>query len=194
MRFGRITMSRLAKKPIILPKSVVFSIENDKAVLSGPKGEVRFFVHENISIDQQGEELFVVSKKSLGSPAGRQKNTKALLGTTHSLLKNAVRGAENGFEKKLEIEGIGYKAILEGDIISLSLGFSHPIKIKAPKGISFNVEKNIITISGADKEMVGQIAASIKSKKPVEPYKGKGIRYFGETVRRKAGKKAVGTA
>lgn len=180
-------MSRLAKKPVILPKDVSFSLDNGNAIFNGPKGEAKFFVHENISINQQGNELFVRSKKN-------QKNTKALLGTTYSLLKNAVKGTEEGFEKKLEIEGIGYKALLEGDTISLSLGFTHPIKIKAPKGVSFKVEKNIITVNGADKEVVGQIVASIRSKKPPEPYKGKGIRYLGEIIKRKAGKKAVGTA
>jgi large subunit ribosomal protein L6 len=101
---------------------------------------------------------------------------------------------EDGFEKKLEIEGIGYKAQAEGETISLSLGFTHPIKIKAPKGISFKVEKNTITINGPDKEIVGRVAANIRSKKPPEPYKGKGIHYLGEIIRRKAGKKAVGTA
>jgi large subunit ribosomal protein L6 len=144
-------------------------------------------VHENITIIEKDGELRVVSKKS-------QKNTKAILGTMYSLLKNAVKGVEDGFEKKLEIEGIGYKAQAEGETISLSLGFTHPIKIKAPKGISFKVEKNTITINGPDKEIVGRVAANIRSKKPPEPYKGKGIHYLGEIIRRKAGKKAVGTA
>ena len=109
-------------------------------------------------------------------------------------MKNAIMGAEEGFEKKVEIEGIGYKAQTEGDTISLSLGFTNPVKIKAPKGIVFKIEKNIITVIGADKETVGQVAAAIRSQKPPEPYKGKGIHYLGEVIRRKAGKKAVGTA
>ena len=181
-------MSRLAKKPIILPKNVSFSLGSGNATLNGPKGETKFFVHENIEIKQQGDELLVVSK------ASNQKNTKALLGTTFSLLKNSVKGVRDGFEKKLEIEGIGYKAQLEGDTLLLSLGFTHPVKIKAPKGISFKVEKNVKTVSGVDKESVGQTASTIRSKKPPEPYKGKGIHYVGEVIRKKAGKKAVGTA
>lgn len=179
-------MSRLAKKPIALPKDMTFSIKDGKAILNGPKGEVRFFLHDSIEITKKDQELKVLSKRN-------QKNTKALLGTTVSLLKNAIRGAEGGFEKKLEVEGIGYKAQLESDTISLFLGFTHPIKIKAPKGISFKVEKNSIIVSGSDKELVGQVAASIRSKKPPEPYKGKGIHYLGEIIRKKAGKKAVGT-
>lgn len=179
-------MSRLAKKPVILFENTRFELIDGKAILSGPKGEVTFLVHENVEIQQKNKELFVVLKK-------KQKNTKAMLGTTHSLLKNAAKGVEDGFEKKMEIEGIGYKAQVEGDILLLSLGFTHPVKIKAPKGILFKVEKNIITINGVDKEIVGRIAADIRSKKPPEPYKGKGIHYLGEIIRRKAGKKAVGT-
>ncbi|HEY4521557.1 MAG TPA: 50S ribosomal protein L6 [Candidatus Paceibacterota bacterium] len=181
-------MSRLAKKPIILPKGVNFALREGNAVVGGPKGEVKFFVHENIEIKQNNEELLVVSKPN------NQKNNKALLGTMVSILKNSIKGVTDGFEKKLEIEGIGYKAQLEGENLSLSLGFTHPIKIKAPKGISFKVEKNVITISGINKEVVGQIASTIRLKKPPEPYKGKGIHYLGEIIRRKAGKKAVGTA
>lgn len=180
-------MSRLAKKLIVLPKSVTFSIKDREVFLTGPKGDTKFFVHENVVIIKEEDGLRVSSKRS-------QKNTKALLGTTYSLLKNAIDGAEKGFEKKLEIEGIGYKAQVEGDTISLFLGFTHPIKIKAPKGIAIRVEKNILTITGADKEIVGQFTASIRSQKPPEPYKGKGIHYLGEIIRRKAGKKAVGTA
>ena len=180
-------MSRLAKKPILLPKSVNFSLQNGNAVFSGPKGEVKISMHEDVTLEQKGGEIFIISKNP-------QKNTKAMLGTTYSLFKNAAKGVEEGFEKKLEIEGIGYKAQLEGDSISLSLGFSHPVKIKPQKGISFKVEKNVITVSGADKEIVGRVAAEIRSQKPPEPYKGKGIHYLGEIIRRKAGKKAVGTA
>lgn len=179
-------MSRLAKKTIPLPNSVTYSLDGEKAVFKGPKGEARFFINENINIVRESDELRIVSKKTL-------KNTKSLLGTTFSLLKSAIKGVQEGFEKKLEVEGIGYKAQLEGDIISLFLGFTNPVKIKAPKGIYFKVEKNSITVSGSDKELVGRVAAIIRSQKPPEPYKGKGIHYLGEIIRRKAGKKAVGT-
>ena len=162
-------------------------MQNGNAVFGGPKGEVKISVHEDITVQQKDGKIFIISKNP-------QKNTKAMLGTTYSLFKNAVKGVEEGFEKKLEIEGIGYKAQLEGETLSLSLGFSHPIKIKSQKGIYFKVEKNIITVSGADKDAVGRTAAQIRQKKPPEPYKGKGIRYSGEIVRRKAGKKAVSAA
>jgi len=119
------------------------------------------------------------------------KKTGALWGTFRSLVDNMIQGVINGFEKKLEIQGVGYRASLEKNKLILNLGFSHSIEIEAPKGIDFNVEKNIITISGINKQLVGQIAANIRAKRKPEPYKGKGIRYQGEVVRRKAGKKAV---
>ncbi len=186
MRSGNI-MSRLAKKPIILPKGVTVSNDNNAWSFKGPKGEIHKLFHPAVSIEKKDDSLLVTLR-------AHSKSEKALLGTAASLVKNAINGVENGFEKKLEIEGIGYKAQLDGGNLVLSLGFTHPVRVPAPTGISFKVEKNVITINGVDKEKVGEIAAKIRDKKPPEPYKGKGIHYMGEVIRRKAGKKAVGTA
>ena len=135
-----------------------------------------------------------IGHAKISSKNSDAKNRKAMLGTSASLFKNYLKGVSEGFEKKLEMEGVGYKVQLEGGALSLSLGFTHPVKILAPDGIIFKVEKNQITISGADKEQVGRVAAEIRAKKPPEPYKGKGIHYIGEIIRRKAGKKAVSAA
>ncbi len=179
-------MSRLAKKPIVIPKDVAVSHDGALWVFKGPKGEVKKSFHSSVVIEKK-EDSLVVSLKN------NAQHEKALLGTVASLVKNAIMGVVNGFEKKLEIEGIGYKAQLDGATLVLSLGFSHPVKILAPHDITFKVEKNLISITGIDKENVGQIAAKIRDQKPPEPYKGKGIHYLGEIIRRKAGKKAVGT-
>lgn len=179
-------MSRLAKRPISIPSGVSITEEKDFWIFRGPKGEVRVPANEKISFNQKDGEISVSGKINLG--------TSALLGTMASLARNAIKGVTEGYEKKLEIEGIGYKAQLDGNLLVLSLGLSHPVKIEPKKGITFKVEKNLITVSGSDKGMVGQMAAEIREKKPPEPYKGKGIHYLGEFIRRKAGKKAVGTA
>lgn len=179
-------MSRLAKKPILIPDSVNFSLNDSTINFKGPKGEVVVNINKNVSLKKK-EKSLVLDKKNVYN--------SAILGTMAALIKNAIKGVVGGFEKKLEIEGIGYKALLEGtDILVLSLGFSHPVKIKIPKNIVLKVEKNIITVSGADKELVGRFASEIRFQKPPEPYKGKGIHYLGEIIRKKAGKKAVGTA
>ena len=180
-------MSRLAKKPIVVPKGVSVTNENNVWVFKGPKGELQKSFHHSIAIEKKDDSLIVTLKE-------HSKNEKALLGTAASLLKNAINGVLSSFEKKLEIEGIGYKAQLDGNNLILALGFTHPVKIPAPAGITFKVDKNIISISGVDKEKVGEMAAKIRDQKPPEPYKGKGIHYLGEVIRRKAGKKAVGTA
>ena len=179
-------MSRLAKRPIQIPLGVSISKENNFWIFRGPKGEAKVPTNENVSVEQNEGSVSITPKTNLG--------TSALLGTMASLVKNAMKGVAEGYEKKLELEGIGYKAQLDGGMLVLSLGFSHPVKVEPKKGITFKVEKNLITVSGSDKEVVGQMAAEIRGKKPPEPYKGKGIHYLGEFIRRKAGKKAVGTA
>lgn len=179
-------MSRLAKRPIQIPLGVSISEESNFWIFRGPKGETRVPANEKISIEQKEGAVSVVKNTNIG--------TSALLGTMASLVKNAIKGVTEGYEKKLELEGIGYRVQLEGGALVLSLGFTHPVKIEPKKGIAFKVEKNLITVSGSDKEIVGQMAAEIRGKKPPEPYKGKGIHYLGEVIRRKAGKKAVGTA
>lgn len=183
-------MSRIGKKPILIPAGVEVSVNGDEVVVKGPKGELKKKFMPDVKVElknDDGDKLVAVS------PAFDGKRTAALWGLTRALIANMIKGVQAGFEKKLQIEGVGYKANIEGDGLVLSLGFSHPIKLKQEPGIKFSVEKNIVTISGTDKEQVGQIAAKIRKIKPPEPYKGKGIRYLGEYVRRKAGKKAVAT-
>lgn len=180
-------MSRIGKKPILIPEDVEVKIEGQKVIVKGPKGELAKEIRPEIKVEVKENKIFVL-------PQIESKKTKALWGLTRTLIANMVKGVTEGFEKKLEIEGLGFKAQLAGDILELFVGFSHPIKIKAPENIKFSVEKNIITVSGLDIEKVSQTAAKIRKVKPPEPYKGKGIKYLGEVVRRKVGKKIVTTA
>lgn len=177
-------MSRIGKKPIEVPEQVEVKIEGNKVMVSGPKGELSQEIRPEIKVEKKEGKIFVL-------PKIETKKTKALWGLTRTLIFNMVKGVTQGYEKKLEIEGLGYRATVEGENLVLEVGFSHPVKIKAPEGIKFSVEKNVITVSGIDKELVGQIAAKIRKTKPPEPYKGKGIRYLGEVIRRKPGKKVV---
>ena len=177
-------MSRVGKKPILIPPGVEIKTEGQRIVVKGPKGEIQREVRPEIKIEvKEGKIIF--------SPQQETKKTNAFWGLTRALIFNMVKGVTDGYEKKLQIEGVGYRAGLEGDSLVLKLGFSHPVKVKQPEGIKFLVEKNIVSVSGIDKELVGQLAAKIRKVSPPEPYKGTGIRYFGEVVRRKAGKKAV---
>jgi len=177
-------MSRIGKKPILIPENVEVKIEGQKVMIKGPKGELQREIRPEIKVETKNNQIFV-------SPQIETKKTKAFWGLTRALIANMIKGVTEGFEKKLEIEGLGFRALLEGNDLLLYVGFTQPIKIEAPEGIKFSVEKNIITVSGADLEKVSQVAAKIRKVKPPEPYKGKGIRYLGEVVRRKVGKKAV---
>ena len=179
-------MSRVGKKTIEIPQGVEISIENNLVKVKGPKGELERYIRPEIKIEKKDNQIVV-------SPDKETKRTNALWGLSRTLIFNMIEGVTKGYEKKLEIQGVGYKVNLEGEDLILNVGFSHPVKIEKVEGIKFETEKNIITVSGIDKELVGQIAAKIKKVKKPEPYKGKGIRYLGEEVRRKAGKKAVGT-
>lgn len=185
-------MSRVGKKPILIPEVVEVKIEGQMVTIKGPKGELLKEIRPEIKVEVKENKIFV-------EPKMESKKTKAFWGLTRALLANMVMGVARGYEKKLQIEGLGYRANLEGpteggypDLV-LYVGFSHPVKIQAPSGIKFSIEKNIITVSGTDKELVGQTAAKIRSVQPPEPYKGKGIRYVGEVIRRKVGKKVVTT-
>ncbi|MDD3399581.1 MAG: 50S ribosomal protein L6 [Candidatus Paceibacterota bacterium] len=180
-------MSRIGKKPILIPQGVEIKIEGQKVTVKGPKGELSREVRPEIKVVQEDSQLVI-------SPQKETKETAAFWGLTRALLANDIKGVTEGFVKRLEIEGVGYRAALEGQDLNLQMGFSHPVKIKAPEGITFSVEKNVIIVSGIDKGLVGQTSARIRAVKPPEPYKGKGIRYEGEQVRRKLGKKAVATA
>jgi len=177
-------MSRIGKKPVVLPEGVSATISNGIAEISGPKGSLRLSIHPDIEIRSEGNILTFVPKRET-------KNSSKLWGTARALAANMVEGVAKGFEKKLEIEGVGYRAEQKGKDLELQLGFSHPVKVEAPEGIQLKVEKNTITISGISKEEVGRVAAGIRSLKKPEPYKGKGIHYIGEVIRRKAGKKAT---
>ena len=177
-------MSRVGKKPILIPGNVEVKIEGQKVMIKGPKGELQREIRPEIKVEMRGNEIFV-------SPQIETKRTKAFWGLTRALIANMIKGVTEGFEKKLQIEGLGFRASIEDENLLLHIGFTHPVKIKTPLGIKFSIEKNIITVSGIDKELVGQIAAKIRKIKPPEPYKGKGIRYLGEVIRRKVGKKVV---
>jgi large subunit ribosomal protein L6 len=180
-------MSRIGKKPIIIPKEVEVKIEGLKVSVKGPKGEIAKEFRPEIDIKMENNEISVFPRK------GKEtlKKTKAFWGLTRKLIANMVEGTIAGFEKKLEIEGIGYKGEVSGEELILLVGFSHPVKLRIPEGIEVSLDKNIITVSGINKESVGQFASIIRRAKPAEPYKGKGIKYLGEIIRRKVGKKVA---
>lgn len=180
-------MSRIGKKPILIPAGADVKIEGRDVVVKGPKGELQMQIPFDIKAEIKDSQILVSVLKDT-------KSARALWGTIRMLISNMVEGVLKGYEKKLQLEGVGYKANMEGENLALQLGFSHPVKFLKEKDINISVEKNIITISGPSKEKVGQLAAKIRAVKPPEPYKGKGIRYVGEYVRRKAGKKVVASA
>jgi len=181
-------MSRLGKLPIIVPAGVQVTISSDTFKAKGPKGEVIFNLPPKSIVAQEGN-VISVSVKQPATGEGR-----ALWGLARQLVANAVQGVAIGFSKKLELSGVGYKVQLEGKTLVLNLGFSHPIRFEVPAEVSLVVEKNTVTVSGASKQLVGQVSAEIRSLRKPEPYKGKGIKYSDEVIRRKAGKvvKAAG--
>lgn len=176
-------MSRIGKQLIQIPDGVTVTIAGNKVAINGPKGTLTREVRPEISVTLNGSVLEI-------APAKATKKTAALWGLTRAILAHSVLGVSKGFEKKLELEGVGYRVTMEGKDLLFALGFSHPVRFPAPEGIEFKSEKNVITVSGFDKERVGEAAAKIRALKKPEPYKGKGIHYEGEIVRRKAGKKA----
>ncbi|MGB9743117.1 MAG: 50S ribosomal protein L6 [Minisyncoccales bacterium] len=194
-------MSRVGKKPILIPAGVEVKIDGQKVVVKGPRGELFKIIHPEIRVETKDNQIFTSSLLDLTKGkdnktlTGRQiKKIKALWGLSRVLIANMIKGVTEGFEKKLEISGIGFKAEVSGNELILSVGFSHPIKLKIPAGLQVSVVKNIITVSGVDKELVGQFAAVVRKVKLAEPYKGKGIKYVGEVIRRKVGKKAAAVA
>ena len=180
-------MSRIGKKPIEIPQGVEILIDGQKITVKGPKGQLERVVRPEIKVELKENELLCI-------PVKTTKNTNAFWGLTRALLANMVKGVVEGYEKSLQIEGLGYKANMEGDTLVLMAGFTHSVKIASPEGIKITVDKNIINVSGIDKELVGLTASRIKKVRPVEPYKGKGLRYVGEVVRKKAGKKVTTAA
>jgi large subunit ribosomal protein L6 len=177
-------MSRIGRQPIPVPAGVTVSIEPDVVRVNGPKGELAERVNRDMKIEQVDDQIVVTRPTDRGEH-------RALHGLTRTLIANMVQGVTAGFEKRLEIQGVGYRAQLRGRDLELALGYSHPVSIKAPDGIEFEVpQPTRITVRGASKQQVGEIAALIRKQRKPEPYKGKGIRYEGEYVARKVGKRA----
>jgi large subunit ribosomal protein L6 len=177
-------MSRIGRKPIPVPAGVTVSIEPELVRVNGPRGELAERVPRDITVEQADGELRV------SRPTNRGEH-RALHGLTRSLVANMVEGVTSGFSKTLEIQGVGYRAALKGRDLELALGYSHPVSIKAPEGIEFEVpQPTRVIVKGNSKQMVGELAANIRKQRPPEPYKGKGIRYEGEHVARKVGKRA----
>ena len=177
-------MSRIGRKPIPVPATVTVSIEPEIVRVNGPRGELHERVPRDITIEQNDAELVVTRPTDRGEH-------RALHGLTRSLVANMVEGVTTGFQKTLEIQGVGYRAQLRGTDLELALGYSHPVSVKAPDGIEFEVpQPTRVIIKGNSKQQVGEIAAVIRKQRPPEPYKGKGIRYEGEYVARKVGKRA----
>jgi large subunit ribosomal protein L6 len=177
-------MSRIGRKPIPVPAGVTVAIEPERVTVNGPRGELSERIHRDITVAQEGEELLVTRPTDRGEH-------RALHGLTRSLVANMVEGVTSGFEKRLEIQGVGYRAQLKGKDLELALGYSHPVPIRAPDGIEFEVpQPTRIVVRGISKQLVGETAANIRKQRKPEPYKGKGIRYEGEYVARKVGKRA----
>jgi large subunit ribosomal protein L6 len=177
-------MSRIGRQPIAVPEGVMVSVEPEVVRVNGPKGELSERVARDIDVKKEDGQIVVTRPTNRGEH-------RALHGLTRSLIANMVEGVTNGFEKRLEIQGVGYRAALQGNKLVLSLGYSHPVEVVAPAGIDFEVpQPTQIVVRGISKQAVGEVAAIIRKKRPPEPYKGKGVRYQGEYVARKVGKRA----
>lgn len=175
-------MSRIGKRPIPIPQKVTVTIDGQHVAVKGPKGELSRELPSEVVISQEDGTILVTRRDD--SRVARQRH-----GLCRTLVANMVQGVSDGFQKRLEIQGVGYRAQVQGRTLNLSLGFSHPVQIDPPENIQFAVENNTnVIVTGIDKEVVGNIAARIRAVRPPEPYKGKGVRYSGEMVRRKAGK------
>ena len=174
-------MSRIAKAPVVIPSGVDVRLDGQELAVKGAKGEMTFGVHRDVEVVQGSDELTF---------APRSKGSMAMAGTMRALVQNMVTGVSTGFERRLELQGVGYRAQVQGQKLKLSLGFSHDVDFSVPEGIKVECPSQTeITVSGIDKQKVGQVAAEIRSYRPPEPYKGKGVRYVGEYIFRKEGKK-----
>jgi len=175
-------MSRIGKKAIQIPKDITISYADKVITVKGKKGSMKNTVHENVDLKIDEQTITVV-------PKDQSRKNRAFQGMTRSIVNNMIIGVTKGFERTLEINGIGYRAEINGNILKLTLGYSHPIEFKLPEGITATLQKqNIITLSGMDKQVVGQLCAEIRALRPPEPYKGKGVKYREEYIQRKAGK------
>jgi large subunit ribosomal protein L6 len=177
-------MSRIGKKPVDIPEKTEVTVDGNIVKVKGPNGELQRELNKFVTVEVKENQVIV-------NPVNDSLDARAFWGTFASHIDNMVKGVNEGYKKELIIEGVGYRAAVQGDKVVLNIGFSHPVELKIPEGVKAEVEKEKISISGIDKEKVGEFAATIRSKKKPEPYKGKGIRYADEVIRRKEGKKAV---
>jgi large subunit ribosomal protein L6 len=177
-------MSRFGKSLVKIPEDVKVELTGGEIVVSGPKGTVKRTLPTEISIDIKDGSLFVLKRSET-------KRANSIQGTIRAHILNMIKGVKDGWSKTLEIVGAGYRAELKGDTLSLSIGYSNPVEVKIPPEVSVKIEKSLVTLEGADKELVGQLAADIRAKRKPEPYKGSGIKYQDEVIRRKAGKQAA---
>lgn len=179
-------MSRIGKKPVEIPAGVEVKVDGQTVTVKGPKGSLTQNVHPNMTVAVEGNEIKVTRPND-------DKQNRALHGLTRSLIANMVEGVTNGFSKTLKINGVGYRAVKKGNDLELTIGYSHLVNMKTPEGITVDVpDNNTIVVSGPDKQQVGQFAAEVREKRPPEPYKGKGIKYADEHIRRKEGKAGKG--
>lgn len=177
-------MSRIGKKPVSIPKGVEVGLSGSTVTVKGPKGTLEFSHRREVKVAVEETAVLVVKM-------GETKKAQAIWGTTAKLIANMIIGVTEGFQKQLELNGVGFRMAVAGKKLNMALGFSHPVEMIIPEGLEAKVENNILTISGIDKQKVGEFAAVVRKLKKVEPYKGKGFRYVGEVVRRKEGKKAA---
>lgn len=181
-------MSKIGQQPIEIPSGVTVEINGNIISVSGPKGKLEINIKKDlIDVKIEDNKIIVFTKKD-------SKIARSLWGTVRMLVANNVKGVVDGWNKQLELVGTGYRSEVQGNTLVLTVGYSHPVKIEAPEGITFKVEKSVINVEGIDKQVVGQVSANIRSSRPPEPYKGKGVKYVGEVVRRKAGKAAKAAA
>ena len=178
-------MSRIGRAPIAIPAGVEVVVDGSTVTVKGAKGTLTRTMNSNITITKDGDTITVTRPND-------QKENRSLHGLTRTLIANMIEGVSNGFKKELEINGIGYRADVKNNVLTMKIGFSHDVIMEAPEGVAVEVNGNKVTVSGADKQMVGQFAAEIREKRPPEPYKGKGIKYVDEYIRRKEGKAGKG--
>ena len=178
-------MSRIGRAPIAIPAGVEVVVDGSTVTVKGAKGTLSRTMNSNITITKDGDTIVVTRPND-------QKENRSLHGLTRTLIANMIEGVSNGYKKELEINGIGYRADVKNNVLTMKIGFSHDVIMEAPEGVAVEVNGNKVTVSGADKQMVGQFAAEIREKRPPEPYKGKGIKYVDEYIRRKEGKAGKG--
>lgn len=187
-------MSKIGQQIIEIPTGVSITIDNTVATVTGPKGTLLVNLSKELEVKIDGNIVSVIIKKDSAASSKTGKFARSVWGTTRMLIANSVKGVTEGWKKQLELVGTGYRSEVQDNTLVLTVGYSHPVKIEAPEGITFKVEKSIINVDGIDKQVVGQVSANIRASRPPEPYKGKGVKYVGEVIRRKAGKAAKAAA